>query len=115
MPQSIWKYPLEVIIDKQTVFMPAGAQILSVENQHGRLCIWAIVDTSADLEDREIIVMGTGGPVPLGELDHIGTAIMGSLVWHVAEMLIPSEVVVEVMTGRQRLGLPDNPLRPPSN
>lgn len=40
MSKAIWKYSLE-IVDRQTVKMPQNAEILSVDNQRGHLCLWA--------------------------------------------------------------------------
>lgn len=39
----IWKVEL-AITDMQTVSMPDGAKLLSVANQNGNLCLWAMVD-----------------------------------------------------------------------
>jgi hypothetical protein len=43
----IYKYTLEVT-DEQEVKMPANAQILCVQVQHGRPTLWALVDTKAE-------------------------------------------------------------------
>ena len=82
--ESIWKYTLE-ITDLQTVEMPSGAIILSVDNQDGSLCLWALVDTEAAKEEVCIEIIGTGNPVFSATRQFIGTVLMGSLVWHVFE------------------------------
>lgn len=40
--KTIWKYPLQVL-DRQTLFMPPGAEILSLQTQFGNPCLWARV------------------------------------------------------------------------
>jgi hypothetical protein len=61
----IFKYPLE-ITDMQYVDLPAGAQILSVMNQHERLVLYALADESAkSLEPRRIIIRGTMRPAEI--------------------------------------------------
>lgn len=85
---TIFKYPLK-LIDIQSVTMPARGTILSVHEQRGQLCIWALVDQEIHASVREIYIVGTGHPA-----DHIndstrfiGTCVTegGSLVWHVFE------------------------------
>jgi len=78
--QTIYKYPLE-ITDRQSVWMPARAKLLTVQMQHGVLCLWAEVDTMNPDEEIAIAVYGTGNPCAGGQ--YIGTAQDGPLVWHV--------------------------------
>lgn len=81
---TIWKYELE-LTDIQFVSMPFGSRLLSVGNQDGKLCLWALVDPDKAKVDRQIEVIGTGNPIPkyAGECDFIGTAIISPFVWHV--------------------------------
>jgi hypothetical protein len=100
MNMRIYMYPLEVT-DRQTVRMQDRARILTVQEQDGVLCLWALVDPDAPLLRREILIVGTGHPVPdevaqcyedeftrhpqgSGGL-YIGTVQQadGALVWHV--------------------------------
>lgn len=89
--KTIWKFPIR-ITDTQTVLMPKGAQILSVGTQGNRLFLWAMVDSNAALESREIAIFGTGHPLPDSELAaaFIGTTQQheGALVWHVFDMSV---------------------------
>lgn len=84
---TIWKYPLE-ITDRQTLTMPAGAHLLTVQHQHGHLTLWAEVDPAAEPEDRTIAIVGTGNPMPSGTTAYLATAQawVGHLVWHVFEV-----------------------------
>lgn len=88
--QKIWKYPL-AITDVQRLSMPERAEILSVADQDGTLCLWAMVDTHALREEvRTIEIIGTGNPIstPTGYARlFIGTAVMRPFVWHVFERL----------------------------
>ena len=86
--RTIWKYTLN-ITDRQTVSMPVFAEILTVQMQGGSLCLWAIVESDRNLEQREFLIFGTGNPIPEQFClhQHIGTVQVGGgvLVWHVFE------------------------------
>jgi hypothetical protein len=82
---TIWKYTLDVV-DKQTITMQAGAKILSVANQDGILCMWAIVDPQQKTTKRTFEVIATGGPMPdEGTREFLGTLQIDWLVLHVFE------------------------------
>ena len=88
MSQMVYKYPLE-LTDTQQIEMPDGARLLSVKNQQGTLCLWALVDPHAPMVKRTIYVLGTGhtrNDEVSAEL-FVGTVLMGWLVWHVFEGL----------------------------
>lgn len=82
--RTIYKYALD-ITDVQRVEMPAGARLLHVANQRDELCLWALVDAARPTVDRFIGVVGTGNPAPDidDDADYVGTAQVGSFVWHV--------------------------------
>lgn len=82
----VWKFPLK-ITDIQNVMMPEGARVLTVQMQHGELCMWALVNPDAPKQRREIEVIGTGNPMPDAVRRYIGTAqqLGGQLIWHVFE------------------------------
>jgi hypothetical protein len=86
--KKIFRYPLETI-DTQFIELPLGAEILTAQIQDNQLCLWAMVNTSPDAitKNRRIEIVGTGYPVPAGELKYISTfQIMdGSLIFHVFE------------------------------
>jgi hypothetical protein len=78
----IFKYPLRVD-DRQTVQLPKGAELLTVQTQHGSPCLWALVDEAAETESRVILMHGTGHPIScLGK--YLGTFQLdgGNLVFH---------------------------------
>lgn len=87
----VYKYevPLHGGVD-----MPAGAKVLSVHEQHGAPCLWALVDPNSPHIYRRFKVFGTGHPIEndLAErLSFVGTAHLDSGRWvlHVFEELPP--------------------------
>jgi len=88
--RTIHKYALRVT-DSQQVSMPQGAEIVAVQVQSGVLTAWAIVDTEAALQTKELIVVGTGNPYPAPAMGtfhkHLSTVQMGAYVWHVFEVV----------------------------
>ena len=89
MNKTIWKFELETT-DNQTLKMPVGAEILTVQTQSDKPCLWALVDPNAEKEGRFIEIFGTGHPVgyDMGiDRKYIGTYQLhgGSLVFHVFE------------------------------
>ena len=84
----IWKYKLE-ITGLQKIEMPKGSEVLSVDNQNGRLCLWAKGDINKPKEVRHFEIFGTGDLMPsLINLKHtfIGTVQIPPFVWHVFEI-----------------------------
>jgi len=83
---TIHKYILQIdgiiVID-----MPIGSKILDVQNQDNRICMWVIVNTELETEERVFQIIGTGHQL-LGrtEKKYIGTVQQGPFVWHVFEL-----------------------------
>jgi len=89
MEKTIWKYELEVT-DKQFIRMPKDAELLSVQNQNEKPCLWALVKPNTATEERCFEVFGTGNPIhcDMGvDRKYIGTFQMqkGALVFHLFE------------------------------
>lgn len=102
MNLRIYKYPL-VVTDVQTVLLPIGARVLSVQDQgswDGALALWAVVDAHQQSVERKVYIVGTGNPLPepvkrayedeftratADQPYYIGTVQQadGRLVWHV--------------------------------
>lgn len=84
--KAIFKYPLQAA-DEQTVEMPRNAKCLSVAVQHGIVCVWALVGTSAPMEGRTFLILPTGAQVPddLYLYTFLGTVLLheGMIVAHV--------------------------------
>lgn len=95
--EVIYKYELE-ITDSQILQMHGIPRFLSVQEQNGKLVVWAIIDTNNGINGREILIVGTGNEIPnyynlSGRsydsasgytTEHIGTVVMNNgLVWHI--------------------------------
>jgi len=82
----IYKYTLG-ITDKQVLSLPRYPTFLKVAEQGGQLCLWALVDSEAELVPYTFRIYGTGHPIDVEEydLDHIDSVLCqgGALVWHV--------------------------------
>jgi hypothetical protein len=57
--KKIWKFPLETDYGK-IIKMPKNAEILCSQIQNGTLCIWALIEDTAELETRKFIIVATG-------------------------------------------------------
>lgn len=85
MPKRIFKYVCP-ILDSFTLSLPAGAELLDVQTQHGVPVLWAAIDDEAPAEPREFILCGTGHPMPsIGH--YIGTFQLhgGHFIGHLFE------------------------------
>ena len=71
--KAIYKYSLPVQ-EKFVIELPAGAQIIRVDDVDGKFWLWAIVDTEAEKEPRYIECYKTGQPIetPLEDLHYLG-------------------------------------------
>lgn len=92
---TIHKYGLR-IVDTQTLPLPRDHRILSVQEQRGEVCVWALVDTDSPPVSVRFWIVGTGHPFPhelayAKEDTYLGTVQAGPLVWHV----FAAEVIAE--------------------
>lgn len=91
MKRTFWKYELDLYGD-QTLELPVGSRIATVQSQKGNLCIWALVDPDeTETEERTIEIHTTGGMITYTDEIHkryIGTVQMdnGEFVAHVFEV-----------------------------
>lgn len=88
--KRVYKYPVE-IADVQTILLPIGAQILSVQVQGGNPYIWACVNPSAESEPRRFRLFETGHNIESENcLKFIGTfqLLGGRLVYHLFEEVV---------------------------
>ena len=91
--KTIWKFeiPFE---DKFTIKMPKSAEILCVQQDQKTFkpCIWAMVESENELEERYFELFGTGHPIhtDMGiERKYLGTYQYqkGEFVGHIFERL----------------------------
>jgi len=86
----IWKYRLKIQDEPQSIEMPHGSgTALSVQYQHGRLVLWAIVDPDEKrMVRRTFQLFGTGQELPENWNHYIGTVQQygGHSVLHVFQL-----------------------------
>lgn len=86
---TIWKYKVLPLDGPQRYDMPEGAQIISAGlDPQEDMCFWALVDSSAPLEERTIWCVGTGWPLDELEMPDarfIGTIRHDPYMWHIFE------------------------------
>lgn len=84
--RRIFKYPLAVTAERQTIRIPAGGRIVCLHEQYGLPTLWAEIPASEvdRLDERGFLVVATGQPIPWG-YSYVGTAHCGPYVWHVYE------------------------------
>lgn len=85
---KIWKWPLKVT-DLQSLPIPSGSELLTVQTQNDMPQLWALVDEMATIVHRNFATYGTGTPIPEGDHgDYVGTYQIrgGALVFHVFEL-----------------------------
>ena len=90
--KSIYKYELPIEA-KAKVEMKCGANVLSVNVQDGKLCVWALINKKAREEERKFLIFGTGHDIQdegkekidLYKHTFVGTVLAqgGKLVLHV--------------------------------
>jgi hypothetical protein len=79
---TIYKYPLKEL-GTQHISVPKGYVPLHVgADPTGQLCLWCQVDPDELACTVTIDVVGTGGEVRSHDR-HLGSAVVGSFVWHV--------------------------------
>jgi hypothetical protein len=90
--KRIFKYPFK-IDETFKILMPVDAEILELawDDTIRSFCMWALVDTKAEIEDREFFVFGTGHELPTKDWEEIHNVKLqyrktlqdGIFVWHV--------------------------------
>lgn len=87
MRLAIWKFQLQVTL-KQDVEMPLGTEILCLQTQQGRPCLWAEVNPDNKTEARTFRIVGTGNSRDINSFGkYIGTFQDGMYVWHLYEIV----------------------------
>lgn len=83
---AVWKWTIPDI-GPFTLDMPFGAQVLTVQMQHGAATLWALVEPGASEDKRHFLIVGTGHSFDASGLRYVGTfqVAHGALVWHLWE------------------------------
>jgi hypothetical protein len=77
----VYKYPLNLGAETQTIAMPKYSEIIAFKFQplqgaRETLFIWALVDTNRPNEDRRFLLYGTGVSINIERyVRHVGTAM----------------------------------------
>lgn len=82
---KVFKYELK-IIDEQTIAMAYPAEILTVmpDVENDRIMVYALADEdSAEFISRNFVVVGTGNPFDMQDLNFLGSVRDDWLRWHV--------------------------------
>lgn len=82
--KTIWKFDLP-FMENPIIEMPEDAKILDVQIQHGAVCMWAVVDDKAALENRSFFIVGTGQQMPPRAGRYVRTIQQDRFVWHIFE------------------------------
>jgi hypothetical protein len=61
--RRVVKYELDTV-DEQTIEMSAEGDLLSIQEQQGKLVLWVLAWDDADIEERVFYVVQTGDTVP---------------------------------------------------
>lgn len=82
--KTIHKFGLE--IGSNSLDLPDGAQVLTAQEQGGRIQMWVLVNPEVKhLQHRKFHVYGTGDTLPVNPGRYIATVQRGWTVWHVFE------------------------------
>lgn len=82
METKIFKYTLQWS-HSQNIKIPRVFRPLSVQLQRGEICLWALVDPEAELQDVDFFIVGTGHSASHVMVDYyVGTFQYGELVGH---------------------------------
>lgn len=86
--RQVWKYRITPE-DNQSIHLPVGAEVLSVQTQNGSPELWCLCNPKeTNYETRHFRLAGTGHPIEEANLVFIGTFQLdeGSLVFHLFEV-----------------------------
>ena len=81
---TIWKYELE-LVDYQEIEVPESYEILTVQVQHYRPCMWVRLNPEMKTVKIPIYIYGTGDYLKANNLKYLSTFMRSnsSLVFHV--------------------------------
>ena len=82
--KTMYKYSL-ALNDRQTILVPRGYMVRTVQTQAETICLWVEVNPDAPCVPVDIKIVGTGHPEIEPTDEYLGTAQTnaGRYVWHV--------------------------------
>ena len=85
--KTIYKYRVTGLPLQNKIEMPKGASILSVNMQGADCCMWALVDTEMETEEREFEIVATTWQI-YDSMSYVGTCFdKDGFVWHIVEVV----------------------------
>lgn len=82
--RTIYKYAINLVAEKQRLCIYEDSQLLSVQIQGGKLCVWAMIDDSSPVGMVRFHIYGTGNVIPDDfKAPYLGTVQQNGYVWHV--------------------------------
>lgn len=85
--RQVWKFPFSAA--REQFQWPRGGKVLHVDHQDGVPTLWVLVDDdpNRDGDDiREFVIVPTGAELHRHATTHIGSLLVGPLVFHVFEV-----------------------------
>lgn len=73
-----------MLADYQRIPVPKDGKFLTAQVQDEKVCLWYECESSNKLENRTIVIVGTGRTVPEFS-KYIATVQHGRFVWHLFE------------------------------
>jgi hypothetical protein len=85
---EVWKYHVPIQLSPFAHDMPAGAEVLCVQDQRGQKMMWAKVNPKADSVPRYFRWLTTGQPSQTSlNAKYVGTVQDGDFVFHLFEII----------------------------
>lgn len=84
MSDYVEKFPI-YLIERQTLTLTQGCELLSVGMQYGSPCLWARVEPTAPPRKVAIFIVQTGQELPKVGLAYLGTLVGEVHAYHVFE------------------------------
>jgi len=91
--KSIYKYVISDSLPFKDIFnisMKKDAEILKLDIQFGKICIWCMIDSDNDDEIRMFEIYGTGEKIKDLKISKYIDTVQesdGRLVWHIFEII----------------------------
>lgn len=85
---QVWKLMVDPPVGPAALYresrnIPAEFQPVEAQWQSKRISVWFLCNPSSPLMPVELLVIGTGHPIPKGDWAYVGTVQQGTSVWHV--------------------------------
>lgn len=86
MNKTIWKFPLN--LGENRFQAPLVFEPLYLDMQDHAICLWALVVDNPELEEKRILISGTGHPVAM-KYRYVDSVQHAGFVWHAWHEMTP--------------------------